>query len=245
MFPTVLPFLYTQTCSGPLYSLFLWSLVSTVSLVICTHCSSGPLYPLVLCAHCSSGPLYPLVLCSHCSSGPLFPLFLCSHCFSGPLYPLVLCAHCSSGPLYPLVLCTHCSTGSLYPLFHWSSVPTVPLVLCAHCSTGPLCPLFLWSPVSTVPLFYGSHCATGPRFHWSTVPLVHDLMVRFIGLGLLAYWVQRTRGTTNSLCLPLVLCAHCLLTLCTPLTLPFCYTYLLIISYFRTRYMILFKMNKV
>ena len=74
---------------------------------------------------------------------------------SVPTVPLVLCAHCSSGPLYPLVLCSYFSI--------------VLLILCALCSSGPLCPLF-----------------TDPPYL---------------------------------------------------LTLPFCYIHLLIISYFRTRYM--------
>ena len=105
---------------------------------------------------------------------------------------------------------------------------SVPLVLCAHCSTGPLCPLFLWSPVSTVPLF---HCSTVPRVllcHWSTVPRFRwsrfiGSDARFIGADQLFLLLH---FTTNSLCLPLVLCAHCLLTLCIhslyPSAIPIC-----------------------
>ena len=125
---------------------------------------------------------------------------------------------------HPLVLFAHCSSSPLYPLFHWSSVPTVPLVLCTHCSTGPLYPLFHWSSAPIVPLVHGAHCSYGPLCALFTDPLI-----------LCSYFSTML----------LILCALCfsgpLCPLFTdplyPLTLPFCYTYLLIISYFRTRYM--------
>ena len=118
-----------------------------------------------------------------------------------------------SGPLYPLFLWSFVPTSPLYPLFHWSSVPTAPLVLCTHCSTGPLLPLCHWSTVPTVPMVLYAHCSLILCSYFSTMLLI--------------------------------LCALCfsgpLCPLFTdplyPLTLPSCYTYLLIISYFRTRYM--------
>ena len=126
----------------------------------------------------------------------------------------------------------------MFPLFHWSSVPTVPLVLCTHCSTGPLYPLFLWSSVPTAPLVLCTHCSTSPLLplcHWSTVPTVPLVLYAHCSLILCSYFCT----------VLLILCALCFSApLCPlftdplyPLTLPFCYTYLLIISYFRTRYM--------
>ena len=128
---------------------------------------------------------------------------------------------------HPLVLFAHCSSSRLYPLFHWSSVPTVPLY-----------PLFLWFSVPTAPLVLSTHCSTGPLLplcHWSTVPTVPMVLYAHCSLILCSYFSTML----------LILCALCfsgpLCPLFTdplyPLTLPFCYTYLLIISYFRTRYM--------
>ena len=67
--------------SDPLFSLLLWSSVSTVPLFHCSHWSSG-LTVLFHCPHCSSG-LTVLFHCPNCSSGPLSVLFHCPHCSSG------------------------------------------------------------------------------------------------------------------------------------------------------------------
>ena len=131
-----------------------------------------------------------------------------------------------------------CHLSQINIIILWSSLPTVPLVLYTHCSTGPLYPLFLWFSVPTAPLVLSTHCSTSPLLplcHWSTVPIVPLVLYAHCSLILCSYFSAML----------LVLCAFCfsgpLCSLFTdplyPLTLPFCYTYLLIISYFRTRYM--------
>ena len=214
-------FLCTHCSSGPLCPLFLWSHCSsdlTVPLALCTHCSIGSLYPLVLWPSVPTVPLVLYTLWSSIPSGPLYPLVLCTHCST---VPLVLCTHWSSVPTGPLCPLFHCSSGPLYPLFHGSSVPTVPLVLCVHCSSGPLCPLFHLSSAPIVPLVCSAHCSSGLNAHCLMI------LCSYFSTALLILYALCSSGPLCPLFTdPLY-----------PLTLPFCYTYLLIISYFRTRYM--------
>ena len=85
--------------------------------------------------------------------------------------------------------------------------------------------MFLWSSVPTVLLY--------PLFHWSSVPIVPLVRSAHCSSGSFCSLFTDPlflifHSTTNSLC-PLFTGPLY------PLTLPFCYTYLLIISYFRTR----------
>ena len=81
------------------------------------RCSAVTSVPLLLCTHCPSVPtvpLWPLSLFTHCSSVPIVRLFFCTLRSSIPVVPPSLCAQCScllAVPLYPLILCT------LVPLF--------------------------------------------------------------------------------------------------------------------------------
>ena len=120
----------------------------------------------------------------------------------------------SSGTVPTGAFMSSVPTFSLVLCTHWSSDPTDPLVLCTHWSSVPTGPLY--------PLVLCSHCSSGPLcplFHWSSVPTI-PLFPLFLWSSVL----------TGPLC-PLFTDPLY------PLTLPFCYIYQLIISYFRTRYM--------
>ena len=104
--------------------------------------------------------------------------------------------------------------GPLFPLFLWSSAPTgplCPLVLSTYWSSGPLYP-----PVLCFHCSFGPYC---PLFPQSSVPSI-PLFPLFLWSSIL----------TSPLCSLFTDSLY-------PLTLPFCYIYQLIISYFRTRYM--------
>ena len=103
--------------------------MSTIPLTLLFLSSHIPLYPLVLCTYCSSVPMFICLpfLCTSFTS-------VCSSVLTVPQHLLVLCIYCSS---ITYIYCSSVPTTAMFLCIFCSSVLTVPqqlLSLCIHCS---------------------------------------------------------------------------------------------------------------